>query len=317
MTAARTIAHTTPMPHRALNRALRQAMRPALGLALLASFAAAHAEVKPEVAEQLMRASGAWAQLGNVSPAVQSYLLAALNADASGQAAKHQDLKPVSQALQKAYAPDKLRAAAVQAVARQLSADDAARLKDWYASALGQQVSAVESQGDEGTADAARRLREGDAMLASLSPERRALLSDVLAGTHVVEQQTDVLIQSLQAIHRGTVGFMPKAAKVTPKELRSRLEAQRSELQQGYQSAGLSLASGFYAGLSDAQLGAYRSFLASPAGERLQALQLGAIGKALRDATEEATRLMGDGGSVSKAARVLPGAAEPTAAIKP
>jgi hypothetical protein len=301
-----------------MHQAMHWATRPVLSLALLASSAAAHAEVKPEVAEQLMRASGAWAQLGHVSPAVQSYLLAALNADASGQAAKHQDLKPVSQALQKAYAPDRLRTAAVQTVARQLSADDAARLKDWYAGELGQQVSAVESQGNDGTADAARRLREGDATLASLSPERRALLADVLAGTHVVEQQTDVLIQALQAIHRGTVGFMPKAAKVTPKELRSRLEAQRSELQQGYQSAGLSLASGFYAGLSDAQLGAYRSFLASPAGERLQALQLAAIGKALREATDEATRQMGDGSSVSKASRVSPlTPSADAAAVKP
>jgi hypothetical protein len=155
-------------------------------------------------------------------------------------------------------------------------------------------------------------------LLASLSPERRALLSGVLAGTHVVEQQTDVLIQALQAIHRGAAGFMPKAAKVMPKELRTRLEAQRSELQQGYQSAGLSLATGFYAGLSDAQLTAYRGFLASPAGERLQALQLSAIGKALRDATEEATRQMGDGSSVSKAARVSPlTPSADAAAVKP
>jgi hypothetical protein len=274
--------------------------RAALGLALLAGCSfGAHAQVKPAVAEQLMRASGAWSQLATVSPAVQTYLLAALNADPSGDAARHRDLKPVSQALQKAYAPDRLRTAAAQSLAKQISPQEAASLLDWFGTELGSQVSAVEAQGSEAAGDPGQHLKEGGARLAALSPERRTLLSDVLSGTHVTEVQTEVLIQSLQAIHRGTSGFMPRAAKVSPKDLRSRLEAQRAELHENYQSAGLALASGFYAGLSDAQLSQYRAFLLSPAGERLQALQQQAIAKALRDATEDAARQMGAGSTGS------------------
>jgi hypothetical protein len=289
MTALRTF-NVRPLVHLGL--------RAALGLCVLAGWSFnAQAQVKPEVAEQLMRASGAWAQLASVSPAVQSYLVAALNADPSGDAAKRQDLKPVSQALQKAYAPGRLRAAAAQGLSRQLSPSEAQQLLAWFGSELGSQVSAVESQAGDAAADPAAHLQDGGKRLASLSPERRALLGDVLSATHVTELQTEVLIQALQAIHRGTAGFMPRAAKVSPKELRSRLEAQRSELQQGYQSAGLSLASGFYARLSDEQLTQYRAFLQSPVGERLQALQQQAITKALREATEDASGQMAGGGS--------------------
>ncbi len=294
-------------PRSSFSHALHRAT---LSLALLAGCSLdAHAQVKPEVAEQVMRASGAWSQLAAVSPAVQTYLLAALNADPSGDAARHRDLKPVSQALQKAYAPDRLRTAAAQSLARQLSPQDAAGLLDWFGTELGSQVSAVEAQGGEAAGDPGQHLKEGGARLAALTPARRALLSDVLAGTHVTDVQTDVLIQSLQAIHRGTSGFMPRAAKVSPKDLRSRLEAQRAELHENYQSAGLALASGFYASLSDEQLSQYRAFLLSPAGERLQALQQQAITKALRDATEDAARQMGGGsaGGPQQATPVLPG----------
>ncbi len=256
----------------------------------------AQAQVKPEVAEQLMRASGAWAQLASVSPAVQSYLLAALNADPSGETARRQDLKPVSQALQKTYAPGRLRTSAAQSLSRQLTPSEAQQLLAWFGSELGSQVSAVEAQGGDAAADPAAHLQDGGKRLGGLSPERRALLADVLSGTHVAELQTEVLIQALQAIHRGTAGFMPRAAKVSSRELRSRLEAQRSELQEGYRSAGLSLASGFYAGLSDEQLSQYRDFLRTSAGERLQTLQQQAITKALQEATEDASRQMPSGG---------------------
>jgi hypothetical protein len=264
-----------------------------LGLvAVIAVPNVAQAQVRPEVAEGLMRLSGAWGQLGAVSPTVQSYLLAALNTDPRGESARRQDVLPVSQALQKAFAPDRLRQSAIQVLARQLSPADAQSLKDWYASDLGQKVSGVEAQGSDGGVEPGARLREGAAQLARLSPERRALLADVLAATHVVELQAEVLIQSLQAIHPGTSGFMPKAAKVSPKDLRSRLEGQRKELQQGFQEAGMSLASGYYVSMSDEQLQAYRGFLMSPAGERLQALQGAAMTQALREAVEEASRQM-------------------------
>lgn len=262
-----------------------------LTLAMAAVFTTpVQAQVTPDLAQALMRQSGAWGQLGAVSPAVQSYLLAALRADASGESAKRQDVLPVSLALQKAFAPDRLRQSALLAVSRQLSPADAARLKDWYASELGQKISVIEGQGSESAADPGERLREGAAQLAALSPERHVLLADVLAGTHVIELRTEVLIQSLQAIHPGTSGFMPKAARVSPKDLRSRLEGQRVELQQGFQLAGMSLASGDYASLSDAQLQAYRSFLMSPEGARLHALQLAASIHALREAVGEASR---------------------------
>jgi hypothetical protein len=274
---------------------VRGARRLALALSLvvlacLSALSTAQAQVRPEVAEALMRQSGAWGQLGAVSPAVQSYLLAALQTDPSGESAKREDVLPVSVALQKAFAPDRLRASATQVVARQLSPAEAQGLSAWYASELGLQVSAIEAQVSETGRDPGERLRLGAAQLAALGPERHVLLSDVLAGTHAVSLQTEVLIQSLQAIHPGTSAFMPKAAKVSPKALRTRLEEQRKALQQGFQVAGMSLASGHYAALSDAQLQAYRDFLASPAGARLQALQRAGFVQALAEAVDEATR---------------------------
>jgi Uncharacterized protein conserved in bacteria (DUF2059) len=268
-----------------------------LSLVALALFSAlfslpspAQAQVRPDVVESLMKQSGAWGQLSAVSPAVQSYLLAALDTDPSGESAKRQQVLPISLALQKAFAPDRLRQAALQVVARQLSPADAKELKAWYDSELGQQISAIEAQASDPAVDPRERLRQGAVQAAALSSERRILLSDVLVGTHAIDMQTEVLIQSLQAIHPGTSGFMPKAAKVSPKELKSRLEGQRKELQMGFQAAGMSLVSGAYAALSDAQLQAYRDFLNSAAGARLQALQKAAMAQALREAVDESSR---------------------------
>ncbi len=291
---ARRPALTLPLRTLPLRAARLGALLGALSGALLGTLlmgpSPAQAQVRPDVAETLMKQSGAWGQLGGVSPAVQAYLLAALSTDPSGESAKRQDVGPVSLALQKAFAPDRLRQAALQVVARQLSPAEAQQLKAWYDGELGQQISAIEIKASDPAVDPRERLRQGAVQAAALSPERRALLSEVLVGTHAADMQTEVLIHSLQAIHPGTSGFMPKAAKVSAKELKSRLEGQRKELQMGFQAAGMSLASGAYAPLSDAQLQAYRAWLNSPAGARLHALQKAGLTQALREAVDETSR---------------------------
>lgn len=258
-------------------------------LILGAALGAAHAEVPADVAQRLLQQSGGASFLAGVSPTVQTYMLAAV--DAAPQASvKRAQLLPLSQALQKAYAPERLRSQAAASLARQLSPQDAEALLAWYASPTGQRVSAAESQrvadGDASGGTLAVAMRS----LGGMPAERRALLSEVIDATGVASWQTEVLIQGLQAIHRGTAGFIPQAAKVGVKDIKARLEAQRSELLDAYRAAGLGLAVRHYADLSDAQLQACREQQRSPAGEHLrQALQQ-AMAQALKSATEEAQR---------------------------
>ncbi|MEY4764205.1 MAG: hypothetical protein RI907_878 [Pseudomonadota bacterium] len=272
----------------------------AIGLALpLAS--PARAEVPVAQAQHILLQSGAWASLGQVSPAVQTYLLAAVEAEPGGESTKRERLLPLSQALQRAYAPDKLRADVIQQLARQLTGDDAAMVQAWFDTPLGRQVASVEGQIAEGSDDPASKLQGAMQAWRQLAPERQALLSAVVSANQAAPLQVEVLIQSLQAIHRGTSTFMPKAAKVSAKDLKSRLDAQREELTASFQSAALALSTGFYASLSDQQLADYGQFLASPLGQRLLAVQHQAMVKAVRNATEEAGRGTGAAGTATPA----------------
>ena len=244
---------------------------------VLAIATPARADLPVDTAVQVLQAQGCWAQLGGVSESVQAYLLAAVDADPSANAAKRRQMAALSLALQKAFAPERLRQSVAKSVAKSLSAQDAADIRQWYAQEPGLTVVAMEGQAPT---------RPPEAPL-TLSPDRRDLLGDVLAARGLVEVQTEVLIQSLQAIHKGTVAFMPSAAKVSDKALKQRLEAQRGSLAQGLWQAALATSGVGYAPLSNAQLAQYRDFLRSPVGQRLVMVQRQAIERALRDAVDE------------------------------
>lgn len=250
---------------------------------------AARADLPAETAQRLMQQTGATAFLGQVSASVQAYLVAAVDADPAG-AAKRAQLLPLSQSLLRAYAPERLRGQVAQSLARQLTPEEAAQAQAWLTSPSGQQAVTAENQSVNASEDARQNLAAAVKALGELSPERRALVADVVNATQVPLMQTEVLLHSLQAIHKGTAGFMPQAAKVSAKDLKGRLDAQRPELLAAYQSAGVALGARFYAGLSDAQLADYRAFLLSPVGERLRAVLQQSVSAALKAATEEAQR---------------------------
>jgi len=283
---------------------------PVAGLILwAASLGAAHAEVSADLAQRLLQQSGSAAFLAEVSPTVQAYLMAAV--DAAPQASvKRAHLLPLSQALQKAYAPERLRGQVVLTLARQLSPQDAGAGQAWWDSPLGLQVAELErlraSSADTSGARMAAGLRE----LGRMSPSRRALLADVVDASGSSSLHTELLIQGLQAIHRGTAGFLPQAAKVSLKDLKSRLEAQRSELTEAHRSAAMGLGAQDYAALSDAQLQSYLDWLRSPAGAHWHQAMLLAVTQALKGATEEAQRTVEVGATaVPKGMSVLPGQA--------
>ena len=102
--------------------------------------------------------------------------------------------------------------------------------------------------------------------------------------------QADILIHVLQAVHRGTPAFMPKASRVSPALMKSRLEAQRQDLQQGMAFADGPLLAQRYAEFSDVQLKAYLAQLQSPEGVRVRQWQAQAMSKALQAAVDETAR---------------------------
>ncbi len=283
---------------------------PVAGLILwAASLGAAQAEVSVDVAQRLLQHSGHADFLAEVSPLVQSYLMAAVDT-APQSGVKRAHLLPLSQSLQKAYAPERLRAQVTATLARQLGPQEAEAMQAWWGTPDGQQVSAVERPRMAGQGTSGARLTGALRELEGVSAARRAMLADVVDTTGTSTLHTELLILSLQAIHRGTAGFMPQAAKVSAKDIKARLEAQRTALADAHRAAAIGLAVQDFAGLSDGQLQAYLAQLRSPAGEHWRLAVQQAISQAFKAATDEAQRTVEVGATaVPRGMSALPGQA--------
>lgn len=267
--------------------------------ALIGLQAAAQAGVGLDVAQDLMRRSGLWEQMGSVAPQFDAALSASFARLAKPIPADAQER--MRRAVQSAYAPERLRAVAAASLARELDPKMVADLLAWYGSPLGQAVRQLEQAQSGSVEEPAARLRKGADLYRAAAPMRQALLQRTTAVTHAAEATTSVLVESTLALRLGMLKVEPDEPGPSVDELRRSLEEKRPALTQRY--AGMMTADFalMYAKLQDGELEAYDRFLESDSGARFNTLALAA----LRDAMVEAAREYGGALPGAKAAAHL------------
>ena len=232
-------------------------------LVLAAAHGAALAGVAPEAAQELARKSGLLGQLDSLGAQVQGGLSAAMASSPAkpGDAQKTRMLA----CAQAAYAPELLRAPALDAVAGTLQPADLTPVQAWFDSPLGRKIAAIESTSAKETPDPQERLQRGNEALASASQARKASLQAIITETHSVDMMADTLIEMALAVQQGMAHADPAASGPSMAELKGNLNSRRPQLLAHYGQIAVPAYAFTYRELGDDELKQYADYLASPA----------------------------------------------------
>jgi hypothetical protein len=264
-------------------------------LLLAAAQGAALAAVGHDVAEDLARKSGLWAQLDSLGSQVRGGMSAAM-ANRPGAPAGGQDARMLACA-QAAYAAEGLRVPAVDAVAGALQPADVAPLLAWYDGPLGRRIAGVEEASAGREADPRERLRRGAEALSGASDARKAALRAILDETHSVDIMADTLIEMALAVQQGVASVDPAASGASINELRANLNGRRPQLIQHYAQISLPAYAFTYSELGDDELAQYAAHLATPAARAFNDGSMRAVARALTSGSVRLGRCLKEPGA--------------------
>ena len=253
---------------------------------------AGHAETDVQTAEVLMRKSGLWQQLAGLAPQIRAGFLAA--ASQSKASLSPTESARVTKILDDAYSPDRLRAASLAVLAKELDPRRVPALDRWFAESLGQRITKLEEAASNDPSSPEEQILKGSNLLKSLPESRRAVIAELVKVTRSAELMADLTIETALAVGVGAASVSPGLPSISSKELRMAFEAQRPQMLVAFHAmtmGGFSLA---YTTLSTDELKNYIRFLKSDAGSHFNASSSKAFGAALKaGATELGRRLPG------------------------
>lgn len=256
-----------------------------LACALLAASFAAQAQTDRATAESLMRKSGLWGQLGElgaqVAPAIRS-------GAAKGTPSDPALVEQVARAGSEAFAPDRLRASALQPIQQGLQADKLPALKRWYDSAAGRKVTQLEEAAAKNSAASQKAyIEEGVTIYEKQKESRKKLLDDLVFATNAPNAMVNATFALALAVTEGVGRAKPQQIGPSAADVKAMLDAQRPQLLQAFRSMSTASFAKTYATLNDAELKRYVDFLKTPAGQHFYTLTLSGLNAALADAGRE------------------------------
>ena len=244
-----------------------------------------HAQTDTATAENLLRKSGLWEQLGSIAPQVQAGFGAALSQGDSKPSAA--EVERISRVIESAFSATRMRTVGIKVVAARLNARNAADLLRWYDAPVGRQIASLEAKASEEGADPQALMQQGLALLERSPPPRRQLLQALLVETRAAEALTQVTINTSLAAHRGAASALPNTLLLPEAELRMQLEAQRPEMLKAFAALALASFAKAYATLPTDHLGRYADFIKSRAGQDFNTIGIEALDAALTEAAAE------------------------------
>lgn len=251
---------------------------------------AAQAQISEAQAEQLMKLAGGWAQIGSMAPTLRASFKAGLaRPDAALEPALRTQLDAAADA---GFDAERMRQVARRTLAEGVQAGYVPELLAWYRSEAGRVVSAAEeaSSAEDGRSDTAARVRDGAALLQASTPERRALLAQVVEVTRAVPSGAEFMLNLALAMQRTVGRLNPKAPPADEARVRADFDAQRPQLLQGLQVVSITGAALTYRSVPDATLAAYNRFMSGAAGEHITDLSTRSFEVALLDAFDRLGR---------------------------
>lgn len=246
--------------------------------------APALAQDRNRTAEELLHKCGLWEQLAAIEPQVLAGMAqGAGDGLAQLSAPERARLEKVVKA---SYSAPRLRASATRIVAKGLSERHLSNLRSWYESPVGLAITRAEEQSASSQADPSEQLAQGMEVLSKSSPQRRALLNDLIRESKATEVTVETILNTSIAMLRGVAAANPDTPAPSPAEIKQMFEAGRPALLKRYAQLNAVSFARTYQSVSDADLGRYRAFMASPSGRHFNALVMQALNGALTEAGE-------------------------------
>ena len=256
----------------------------ACGLCLLLPAFGAWAQIEPAVAESLMKKSGLWQQLAEIPAQMRAGVMGAV-AEGARKKPSAKELARVAQAVDIAYAADRLQAFSRSRLASGMDVNDLPALEAWFDSTLGGQISRLEEASAADQREPALQMQEGMALLQAQDATRRALLNEMVVVTRSAEMFANLATDVALSTHGITSVIGPQAQGPTLSQLQAALQAQRPQMLQGYSALAAAGFARVYATLPTEELAQYLGFLKSDAGRRYTDIGMRAVGDALMDSS--------------------------------
>ena len=259
------------------SRSVRSALL-CVGLFLVQGLALA--QISPESAETLLRKSGAWAQLADMSRHVKAGM---------AQSPMRMQLPPseiarLERLSDEAFEAGSVRAAAMQRLSVKMDNAHTREALRWFDSPTGRMITAVEEASTVATTDLNATLEEGNRILAAAPEARKVLLSRAVKVSRMAEGMAAMQINTAVGIFQGLAAALPDQPMPPLDQLRAGLESQRATMVASMGGVGLALYANTYKSVSDKDLDLYVRFMASRAGSAYTLAMMEAIDHAMTTA---------------------------------
>ena len=247
---------------------MTQVNRLLLALLLLCGLAPAQAQERR--IDELMRKSGLWQHMGQVREAAR---LGAEEARAHAKAnpgphnlteAQHQRMVA---AMDKAFAPERLRAAMREALLKELDPADEAEVLRWLSADLGARITAIEEKRDT-PEEQARMEREAPKVVEALPKPRLEQYVRLAKSINAGESSANMIINVTTAIAYGIAIASPHGDVAMVKAMRAQMEADRPKMVEAFTQRSIAIFAYTYEPLSGEELEQYVRFAESAAGRR-------------------------------------------------
>jgi hypothetical protein len=244
----------------------------------------AMAQISQEVAEELTRKSGTWAQLENTNLQVKAGMAQSPLRDQLGL----REVERLEQLADDVFSTPKLRQSFIQALSRSLNELQSKESLRWYDSPTGKMITAIEEAASAAGADMNSMLGDGNETLNRASEKRRLLLSRLVTVTRSAEGLATMQINVAKGVVSGVYSALPAPAQasVDMDEFGKALALQRPQMVAAMRGFSLSMFAWMYKSVSDKDLDSYAKFLSSKSGAALSVALIYALDYALTDAAK-------------------------------
>lgn len=251
---------------------------------LLLTCATVQAQTDPGTAEQLLKQSGMWNQLGSLATDTPKSIASQL-----GQLPKiisPTEKARIEQLVTRAFSADRLRSTALDIVAKEISPVHLTPLQRWFNSPDGVKVRHAEEAAtkEQLAMPPDTLMREGQELLGTLAPTRLTLIRSLVTASRSAEANVQIATNMMVAMFRGLAMAVPSERAIPVEQLRAGMDAQRSAMLEAFTDQSMVSFALTYRSLPDQTLRKYTAFIKTKHGQHFNDLSIQALDKAMIDA---------------------------------
>lgn len=256
-------------------------------LCMLLAGTAAQAQTDNAMAQRLLRQSGLWEQLGQVSGSYADGSVTEL-AKAAPRASDAEKNR-LHRLMSRAFSADRLQATAVRVVSQDMQARHTEPVLDWYGTGAGQAIrqAEVRASDEQARLPMDKVLQAGQEVMQRMPDDRRQLITDITKASRAAESMLQITEGSLLALQRGLALAAPEQPTLSEQQVRRALRSQRQTMLAAFTEIARASTALTYHGVSDDDLRAYLAFCNSPHGRHFFEVSVKAFEQALSRATED------------------------------